>query len=133
MNSLNKNFSFETTLASKSFVKLINDCKEIGYKTNLIFLWLPTVELAINRVQLRVSQGGHSIPKETIERRYTRGIENFFNLYMPIFDNWIFCDSSYEKPITISYKQSSYPIKVLIPEAWDVLSNYYLRQHHEKR
>jgi predicted ABC-type ATPase len=55
---------------------------------------LQTVELANERVITRVSEGGHPIPAEVIERRYSNGIKNLFSIYMPIVDKlMIFANS----------------------------------------
>ena len=82
--SLGQDFSFETTLSTKSFVKTIEKAKEKGYYVTLIFFWLDSVELAIDRVRTRVREGGHDIPKDVIERRYTAGIKNLFKLFSSI-------------------------------------------------
>ncbi len=100
-----KSFAFETTLASRSFVPLLKQCKAEGYKINLIFLWLHSVELAIQRVKFRVEYGGHAIPIETIARRYKRGLENLFGLYMPIVNHWSLYDNSGSFPEIISEKK----------------------------
>ena len=42
-------------------------------------------DLAIQRVAQRVRNGGHDIPKEVVIRRYQAGINNFFNIYMPVW------------------------------------------------
>lgn len=60
----------------------------------MIFLWLRNVELAIFRVKERIRSGGHSVPEETIRRRYTSDIKNFFNLYSPLADSWQVYDNS---------------------------------------
>lgn len=88
------NFAFETTLASRTFSTWIPKLKQEGYEFHLIFLWLQNVELAIRRVEERVKTGGHSIPEETIRRRYKSGLKNFFNLYRPLTDSWQFYDNS---------------------------------------
>lgn len=88
------NFAFETTLASRTFAPWIGNLQQTGYLFNLIFLWLPSAEMAIARVQQRVTQGGHNVPEETIKRRYNSGIRNFFQLYRPLADNWRFYDNS---------------------------------------
>jgi len=54
----NQDFSFETTLSTKSFVYTINNAKSKGYYVTLIFFWLESIELAKDRVQKRVSEGG---------------------------------------------------------------------------
>ncbi|OKH39331.1 Zeta toxin family protein [[Phormidium ambiguum] IAM M-71] len=87
------NFAFETTLASRTFAPWIANLQQTGYLFNLIFLWLPSAEMAIARVQQRVTQGGHNVPKETIQRRYEAGIRNFFELYRPLADSWFFYDN----------------------------------------
>jgi predicted ABC-type ATPase len=88
------NFAFETTLASRTFSTWIPKLKQDGYEFHLIFLWLKNVELAIRRVEERVKTGGHSVPEETIRRRYRSGLKNFFNLYRPLTDSWQFYDNS---------------------------------------
>ena len=71
-------FAFETTLASKSFVKTIRKAKNAGYNVSLIFYYLDSEQLAIERVETRVKEGGHNIPKDVIIRRYYAGIRNLF-------------------------------------------------------
>ncbi len=65
-----------------------------GFEICLVFLWLDSAELAIERVKQRVSEGGHNIPEEIIIRRYHVGIENFFKLYSDKLDYWLFIDNS---------------------------------------
>jgi predicted ABC-type ATPase len=123
----NKNLAFETTLASKTFVKLLQDSRAKGYKINIIFLWLHSVELAINRVKLRVEQGGHSIPEETIKRRYERGLLNLFNLYMPLADCWWLHDNSGANLEIISGKLQNKPIEIINFERWNILQHKYFQ------
>lgn len=87
-------FAFETTLSTKSYVNTIRKAKENGYQITLLFFWLDIVELAIERVQTRVSEGGHDIPEDVIRRRYNSGIKNLFKLYIPICDYWMLFDNS---------------------------------------
>ncbi|GAA4752168.1 zeta toxin family protein [Flavisolibacter ginsenosidimutans] len=97
-----KTFAFETTLSTRFYVRLIEQCRDEGYKIHLIFLWLNSPELAIERVKSRVAKGGHNIPEEVITRRYLKGLQNFVNLFMPICDEWMVADNSDEKPQTVS-------------------------------
>ena len=87
-------FAFETTLSSKSFISVIKEARTKDYEVVLLFLMLDTVKLAIERVATRVKEGGHSIPKEVIVRRYNNGMRNFFNLYINIVDKWFFVNNS---------------------------------------
>ena len=93
MNS-GQDFSFETTLSSKSFIQTIIDAKERGYYVTLIFFWLESVELAKNRVTKRVAEGGHNIEEVVIERRYKNGIKNLFHLYEKQVDYLLIYDNS---------------------------------------
>ena len=80
-------FGLETTLATRSYVKLIKRAHDLGYKVHLLFFCLETPEQAIQRVAQRVSNGGHGIPEDVIRRRFKRGIDNLINLYLPICDS----------------------------------------------
>lgn len=88
------NFAFETTLATKSYTNVIAAAQRAGYQVALLFFWLRSPELAEHRVKDRVASGGHAIPVDIIHRRYERGLNNFFQLYLPIVDSWMFIDNS---------------------------------------
>jgi predicted ABC-type ATPase len=60
----------------------------------LLFFWLQNVELAKERVKMRVKEGGHNIEPEIIERRYYRGIQNMFEIYLPIVDGALVFNNS---------------------------------------
>lgn len=89
-----RDFAFETTLSTRSFVSLCNEARQKSYNIYLVFLWLNEPELAIQRVAQRVSEGGHNIPEETIVRRYSAGLKNFINLYKDLVDGWFVMDNS---------------------------------------
>jgi predicted ABC-type ATPase len=66
-------------------------------------VWLRNVDLAIERVAERVRRGGHSIPPAEIRRRYQRGINNLFELYIPIADTWaVYDNSEKERPFLVA-------------------------------
>jgi len=81
-------FAFETTLASRSFAPWLANLRAEGYRTDVLFLWLPSAELAIARVHDRVDGGGHFVPDETVRRRYQRGLNNFFQVYRQVATSW---------------------------------------------
>ena len=90
----NESFSIETTRATRSYVRLVEQAHRQGYQVTLLFFWLRTPEQAIERVAERVSKGGHNIPRDIIIRRYYEGIGNLFRIYMPIVDTWMLIDNS---------------------------------------
>lgn len=87
-------FAFETTLSPKSFVNMLARAKEAGYYVTLLYFWLTSVDLAVERVKSRVLEGGHDVPPHVIKRRYTAGIVNLFERYIPISDYWMIFDNS---------------------------------------
>ena len=91
--SKGKTFAIETTLATRSYASLVSRAHGQGYNVVLLFFWLPSPEMAVARVAKRVSEGGHNIPTETIYRRYWLGLQNFFNIFTPIVDSWMFFDN----------------------------------------
>ncbi|MDA0835225.1 MAG: Zeta toxin family protein [Planctomycetota bacterium] len=97
-----RNFSFETTLSGRTYVKLLNGVKAQGYRVVLFFLCLPSVEMAISRVASRVRQGGHDIPEVDIRRRFDAGLRNLLHLYRPLADSlWVY-DASFLPPSIIA-------------------------------
>ncbi len=118
----NENFAFETTLSTKTYKQKLIQAKTNGFKVKLLFFWLPTIEMAINRVAVRVSEGGHNIPAEVIARRYSRGIENLFKIYIPLCDDWAVFDNSDETPELIAEGINSETI-VAKDESWNLLKS----------
>ncbi len=96
-----ESFAFETALSGRTYIKKIREMKVKGYKIIIYFLKLASVDLAIERVKLRVSQGGHNIPLEDIKRRFERSWINFQTIYKTLADVWIVFDTSGSKPIII--------------------------------
>lgn len=89
-----ESFSIETTLATRSYINLVRDAHKRGYLVNVIYFWLNTPELAVDRVAERVRKGGHNIPRDVILRRYSKGLYNLFNLFMGEVDLWTIYDNS---------------------------------------
>ena len=87
-------FGIETTLATRTVLKTVKMAQAAGYTVTLLYFWLNSPELAIERVRARVEAGGHNIPEETIRSRYKGGIDYFFHDYAPICERWILADNS---------------------------------------
>ena len=97
-----ESFAFETTLADRNFARAIEKWRSAGYHVSLIFLSLPSADLAVERVAERVRQGGHAVPDEDVRRRFDRGREHFETLYKPLVDAWMLYDSSGDVPVLIA-------------------------------
>jgi predicted ABC-type ATPase len=115
----NQNFAFETTLATKSYKSKIIEAKKKNYNVTLLFFWLETVDLAIERVKTRVIEGGHNIETEVIKRRYINGIKNLFEIYLEIADEVLIFDNSFGTPEVIAEKSLETEIKILSKTKFD--------------
>ena len=118
-------FAFETTLATRSYVKLIQQAKKRGYFVTLLFFSLSTPEQAKRRVAPRVSMGGHNIPSDVIVRRYEAGLQNLFQLYMPVCDYWTLYDNSNCPAVRIASGFGKEKIEVLDKERYHFLEKLY--------
>lgn len=87
-------FAVETTLATRSLANTVIAAKNKGYMVGIFYFWLKNPELAIRRVAIRVSSGGHDIPTETIVRRYWQGMKNLREIYLPLCNYWVLIDNS---------------------------------------
>ena len=96
-----RSFAFETTLSGRGYLRRIDVWRRVGYRVTLLFLSLPSPELAIDRVRRRVLQGGHHIPEDVIRRRFTAGIDNLRGEYTARVDSWTLFDNAGEAPVLI--------------------------------
>ena len=94
-------FAFETTFSGRGYLRRIEQWRRVGYRIVMFYLRLPSVDLAIERVRTRVSEGGHDVPQGDIRRRYLRGWDNFVHLYRTLADKWIVFDNGREEPRVI--------------------------------
>ena len=106
-------FAFETTLATKSYAKLIQEVQTKGYFVTLLFFWLKTPEMAVKRVKERVLSGGHNIQEDIIYRRYNAGIANLSKMYIPVSDYWMIIDNSNSPFQIVAEGNKSENIKVI--------------------
>jgi predicted ABC-type ATPase len=97
-----EDFAFETTLSTRSYKNRVIEAQQKGSFVTLIYYWLESPQLAEKRVELRVKEGGHNIPKDVINRRYIKGIQNLFNIYMPVCDYTMIFDNSRPDPVLVS-------------------------------
>jgi predicted ABC-type ATPase len=93
-----ENFALESTLSGKAQSRIIQSAREQSFRISLFYLWLPSAEESEKRVQQRVKAGGHDVPRDAIYRRFPRSFDNFFELYLPLADEWSFWDASSTEP-----------------------------------
>jgi len=112
-------FAFETTLASRSYAGWLEGLKSKGYEFHLIYLWLNSADLAVQRGHERVRKGGHDVPEEVVRRRYVKGVRNFFEWYLGLADTWgIYDNSSSGDPVQIAVKNKNTATEILREDLW---------------
>ena len=116
----NETFAIETTLATRGYFNLIKQAHLIGYDVVLYFFYLPSAEMAKERVRLRVSKGGHNIPPDVIERRYSLGIKYFFE-YLKLAERWYIYENRFSPPSLIARGEMPNTVLIYNFELWEQL------------
>lgn len=98
-------FGFETTLSGKTHVRLLHDLRERGYRIHFFFLWVSSIDIALERIADRVRRGGHNVPEDVVRRRFKKGLPNLFQLYRPLLDSWVVFDNSSDTPYMIAFEK----------------------------
>lgn len=121
-----ESFGFETTLSGRSYQRLIGDLKRRGYEVHFYFLWIPSVQLALERVKARVVGGGHNVPEVVVRRRFERSIHNFLLAYRSLGDSWMLFDNSGTTPTVIAFEKRG-SLRIINREIYDSLILRYKR------
>jgi len=117
---LKKDFVFETTLSTISYVKLIKEAKAHGYTIHLFYFWLKSYELAVKRVKRRVEKGGHNIPEDIIIRRYNKSLVNLNTHFLDLADGAIIFDNSENIAEIIAEKKNG-ELVIQKQESWQLI------------
>ena len=95
------NFAFETTLSGLTYLRRMESWKQVGYRIEIVYLRLDSVDLALRRIAARVLQGGHDVARRDVIRRFKRGWENFESIYRPMAESWAIYDNSGASPVLL--------------------------------
>lgn len=98
------NFAFETTLSGLTYLRRMEAWKQAGYRVEIVYLRLDSVDLALRRIAARVLQGGHDVARRDVIRRFKRGWANFERIYRPISESWAVYDNSGTAPVLLERK-----------------------------
>jgi len=86
-------FALESTLSGKTYLRLFERARQLGYEIELHYLWLSSPAQAVARVRQRVKQGGHHVPAVDIRRRFHRSLVHLLADYLPLASRWAVWDS----------------------------------------
>ncbi|MCX5684105.1 MAG: AAA family ATPase [Planctomycetota bacterium] len=116
-----ESFAFETTMASRLLARWLAGLIAKGYRFHLVFLWLPSADMAVARVAERVRLGGHAVPEETVRRRYDVGLRNFLHLYRPLAESWRVYDNSETPARLVALGKGRAVTRVLDRSTWALI------------
>ncbi len=101
-----RSFTWETTMSGRSAAVWLRKAKSQGYTIKCYFLWVRDVVTTIHRIQHRVVQGGHNIEPEVSRRRFHKTLQNFFQIYRPVFDSWRMFENDGASPRLIALEKA---------------------------
>ena len=116
--SAKKNFAFETTAAGTNYIKYLRSARQQGYEINLMYLWLSSPDLAVKRVEHRVTKGGHHVPEEVVRRRFKAGAKNIIEHYLPLAQTALILDNSAEQQRIIARKSIDDELEIEEKSVW---------------
>jgi len=92
----------ESTLAGRTMRHVIQAARNAGFEITIVYLFLNSPDICVERVEERVQKGGHSVPEVDIRRRFLRSIRNFWRLYRPLVDHWLLINNSGNEPLDVA-------------------------------
>src|SRR5262249_28108221 len=102
-------FAFETTLSGRTYEPMLREFRRQGYTVYLHFLWLPAVEMNIERVANRVREGGHNVPEDDVRRAIGAGSRTSCMSTRQLADSWTLFDNAGQFPREIAFALGDEP------------------------
>ncbi len=114
-NCFKKKLSFvaETTLSGNNYIKTFEEAKELGYRIILLYTFVDNTKTCIERIKVRVKNGGHPVPDEDVIRRYKRSISNFWNKYKSLADEWLLYYNGNENYVFVAQQSKGKDIEII--------------------
>jgi replicative DNA helicase len=89
-----RSFSFETVMSHPSKLDILVRAKEAGFFVQLFFVGIDDPNTNVERVALRVAQGGHSVPEDKIRSRWKRTMEQLHEAIRSTDEAFVFDNSA---------------------------------------
>ena len=118
-------FTQETTLSGVRTERTIRLAKEKGYTVRLYYVGLDSLEESLLRIQNRVANGGHNIPKHEVERRFRHRFEDLKRI-LPYCDEAAFYDNQNGFVQVAEYQQGVLVPLIEEPPRWIQDLGHYL-------
>lgn len=97
----------ESTLSGVGLASRLQKLKARGYRIEMVYLFLSTVELCDERIHQRIAKGGHGVPEADVRRRYVRSLKNFRCIYRDLADTWQLLCNDLIRPIEVAFGEES--------------------------
>lgn len=97
-----KSVLVESTLSGLSLRKHLVKAREKNFEITILFVYLDSPELCVQRVAVRVAKGGHHVPETDVKRRFKRANVNFWQSYTKLADDWSLFYNTGEKIVQIA-------------------------------
>lgn len=110
-------FTQETTLSGAHTERTIRRAKDLGYTIRLYYIGLDTVEESLGRIRNRVAKGGHNIPREDVERRFSTRFADVLRV-LPYCDEARFFDNDNGFVEVAEYRNGELFPRVADPPRW---------------
>ena len=92
-----RSFTFETVMSSPDKVDFLKQAQGVGFRTYLYYVATEDPEINISRVENRVRQGGHPVPKDKIVERYFRSLGLLFEAIRHTNRAYLFDNSGHDQ------------------------------------
>jgi predicted ABC-type ATPase len=89
-----RSFSFETVMSHPSKVEILHQARDAGFFIRLFFITIDDPRTNIERVSLRVAQGGHDVPADRIVPRWHRSMALLYNAIRASDEAYVFDNSA---------------------------------------
>ena len=127
-----ESFAFESTLSSRTFAPWLQELVGSGYEFHLVYVWVKSAEVSVDRVRYRAAHGGHSVPDDTVRRRYGRSCANFVKLYLPLATSWRVYDNSTREPAVVAFQTPTGTRVIVSPNDWNAIHEIAERQEEDE-
>lgn len=120
----------ESTLSGRSLLRALERARNEDYYVEIIFTFVESTEICLERIRERVKSGGHDVPEEDVRRRFSRSLTNFWTLYRHQADLWyLFYNGEVAFPLAAYGEESQ--VDLQNPEYFSLFLEALERDHEQ--
>lgn len=108
--------SYETVFSHESHLAFMREAKARGYEVRLFFVGTADPQVNVDRVALRVAEGGHAVAEEKVRSRYVRSLANLAE-GLRVADHVSVLDNTGRAPVLVAEKAGG-RLRVVTERAW---------------